>query len=236
MLKEKYDALLFDLDDTLFNHSYCYKQAIRDIVKCHNGLGHVDEESFISTFLKINQELWKDFQSNKISFRELSLKRLRMTFNQFSVNAGKEEIETINEIYHGNYLKNIVPVLQIKQLIEQIKGSFKVGIVTNGTSYNAYKKVQRLELNNIFNDEQIIVSEEIGYSKPQPQIFRHALERFRISPERTLFIGDNYYTDMCGANRAGMDTLWINPDELNPPLDFNPAYIVKSVLDIERLK
>ncbi|XXM71068.1 HAD family hydrolase [Lysinibacillus sphaericus] len=236
MLKEKYDALLFDLDDTLFNHSYCYKQAIRDIVKCHSGLGNVDEELFISTFLKVNQELWKDFQSNKISFRELSLKRLRMTFNKFSVNAGKEEIESINEIYHGNYLKNIVPDLQINHLIEQIIGSFKVGIITNGTSYNAYKKVQRLELNDLFKNEQIIVSEEIGYSKPHRQIFRHALDRLKIKPERTLFIGDNYYTDMCGADAAGMDTLWINPDELKPPLDFIPAYIVKSVLDIEHLE
>jgi FMN phosphatase YigB (HAD superfamily) len=235
-LLKKYDALLFDLDDTLFNHSYCYKKAIRDIVKCHNDLEHVDEELFVSAFWKFNQKLWKDFQSNKISFKELSLKRLRMTFNEFSVNAGNEEIESINEIYHGNYLKNIVPDLRIKQLIEHIKDGFKVGIVTNGTSYNAYKKIQRLELDTFFKDEQIIVSEEIGYSKPQRQIFHHALDRFRIIPERTLFIGDNYYTDMCGANAAGLDALWVNPYELKPPLDFIPAYTVKSVLEIEHLE
>ncbi|MEL3971484.1 HAD family hydrolase [Rossellomorea oryzaecorticis] len=237
MLHEKYKVLLFDLDDTLFNHSYCYKKAVTDTVKFHDCLNHLDEEVFFKTFAKNNQQLWKEFQCKRITFQELTLKRLISTLNQLYINISLEETESINEFYHGNYLKNIVPDPQIQKLLKRLKGIFKMGIVTNGTSFNAYKKVQRLGLNDVFGDEYIIVSEETGYSKPEPQIFYHVLEKFKINPEETLFVGDNYYTDICGASSIGMDTIWVNHFDLKPPTDTIPTYTVKSIFAIvERLR
>ncbi|MGR3764335.1 HAD family hydrolase [Rossellomorea sp. NS-SX7] len=233
MQLEKYDALLFDLDDTLFNHTNCYKKAVKDILKSHNSLNHLDEEVFFSTFSKNNQELLREYQSNKLPFQEFNLKRLGMTLKQFSVNLSNEETEKINEGYHVNYLKNIVPNPQIQKLFRRLKDTFKMGVVTNGTSYNAYKKINRLGLSGFFSEEHIIVSEEIGYSKPQREIFLHVLDHFTIKPEKSLFIGDNYYTDMCGASSVGMDTLWINHLGMDPPSDFTPVYILKNVLDLE---
>ena len=56
----------------------------------------------------------------------------------------------------------------------------------------------------------IIVSEAAGYKKPDPRIFRDALELTGISsPEQILFVGDNPHADIEGAKRFGMKTAWV---------------------------
>ncbi|MEG9298511.1 HAD family hydrolase [Mangrovibacillus sp. Mu-81] len=235
MSKQKYEVLLFDLDDTLFNHTYCYKKAVKDIVNSYEELNHIDDEQFFISFQKNNHTLWKEFQSKELSFHEFTLKRLKMTLNHFSVNISLEKIRRINESYHENYLRNIEPDSDMHNLLKQLKNTYQLGIVTNGTSYNAYKKVRRLGLVDCFNDEHIIISEEAGHSKPHPPIFYHVLELFKINPEKTLFIGDNYYTDICGAHSVGMDTLWVNHFNLDPPMDYVPTYDVKNIFHLKRV-
>lgn len=58
--------------------------------------------------------------------------------------------------------------------------------------------------------DPIVVSSEVGVAKPDPAIFRIALERAGIAPERCLYVGDNYYDDVVGSERAGMKSCLIN--------------------------
>ncbi|KPL60107.1 HAD family hydrolase [Rossellomorea vietnamensis] len=58
---------------------------------------------------------------------------------------------------------------------------------------------------------------------------------FKAEPARTLFIGDNYFTDIIGANSIGMDTLWINKYDHEFPGEVHPDYMTEHVLDLEKL-
>lgn len=108
------------------------------------------------------------------------------------------------------------------------------GIVTNGPSQMQRHKCQALGLDQIA--PFIIVSEEVGYAKPDPRIFRDALDATGLGrPERVMFVGDNPRTDIDGARRAGMKTAWIRrghqfPADLHPP-----DYAVDSVPEIQGL-
>lgn len=59
--------------------------------------------------------------------------------------------------------------------------------------------------------DDIIISSEAGLEKPDPGIFRLALERAGASPHQSLYIGDNYYDDVIGSRKVGMHCLLINP-------------------------
>lgn len=52
--------------------------------------------------------------------------------------------------------------------------------------------------------EQLIISARIGYDKPHPEIFRHALELMDVSPERAIHVGDSYQADVLGARASGI--------------------------------
>ena len=61
-----------------------------------------------------------------------------------------------------------------------------------------------------------VFSSEVGVRKPDPRIFRRALDALGVEPENALFVGDRLYEDVLGAARAGMRTvqaLWFRADE-----------------------
>ena len=59
----------------------------------------------------------------------------------------------------------------------------------------------------------VVTSSEHGIRKPSPAIFRHALELSGGRPEQSLFVGDSYDADYCGARGAGMRCLLIDPQK-----------------------
>ena len=108
------------------------------------------------------------------------------------------------------------------------------GIVTNGPSGMQRHKCQALGLDQIA--PFIIVSEEVGYAKPDPRIFRDALDATGLGrPERVMFVGDNPRTDIDGARRAGMKTAWVRRGQQFPADLYPPDYVIDSVLEIQRL-
>lgn len=57
----------------------------------------------------------------------------------------------------------------------------------------------------------VLDSAIIGINKPDPGIFRMALERAGVQPHEALFVGDNYPIDILGARRVGMAGVLFNP-------------------------
>jgi putative hydrolase of the HAD superfamily len=56
--------------------------------------------------------------------------------------------------------------------------------------------------------DTILISDAEGSSKPDPRIFRRALERLDITPTRSVFVGDHAEVDVAGARAAGMQAIW----------------------------
>jgi putative hydrolase of the HAD superfamily len=78
----------------------------------------------------------------------------------------------------------------------------------------------------------IVFSEEVGYRKPQPEIFLHALEQLGIDPENAMFVGDRLDTDVQGAARVGMATvqaLWFRADD-TPGIE--PDFMAFTPMDV----
>ncbi len=61
-----------------------------------------------------------------------------------------------------------------------------------------------------------MVAGEINVWKPDPAVFQHALKRMGTTPEQTIYVGDNYYADIVGAQSAGLQPVLIDPEEIFP--------------------
>jgi FMN phosphatase YigB (HAD superfamily) len=80
----------------------------------------------------------------------------------------------------------------------------------------------------------IVVSDQVGWRKPRPDIFHHALEAAGADPARTLFVGDKAELDVAGAQRVGMDAAWINPGrEALPEGVHPPEYEIRDLAELE---
>ena len=75
----------------------------------------------------------------------------------------------------------------------------------------------------------IIVSGDVGVSKPDPAIYGIACRRFGVAPGTVWYAGDNYTNDVVAAARAGLHTIWFNRKHFDlPENEIRPDCIVYS--------
>jgi len=67
--------------------------------------------------------------------------------------------------------------------------------------------------------DALVVSEEAGMSKPDPEIFRIALDRVGAPADHAVMLGDSWAADIVGAVRAGIRPVWFNPGRKPRPSD-----------------
>jgi len=60
---------------------------------------------------------------------------------------------------------------------------------------------------------------EVNSYKPDPGVFTHALERAKVTAKETVYIGDNYYADVVGSRRAGLQPVLYDPTGIFPEAD-----------------
>ncbi len=121
-------------------------------------------------------------------------------------------------------------------LLEQLKArGFRLGVISNAADEeNTQTLIDKGGIRPFF--ELIISSAGFGKRKPDPGIFRRALDHFGISPERAAMVGDTYEADIVGGKGVGIHTIWIRRGgqqgaEQSPAADVQ----VSSLLEIPRL-
>lgn len=88
-------------------------------------------------------------------------------------------------------------------ILRQLAGSYRLGALTNGNA-DIYKTDAAEYFDFAF------LAEEIGASKPAPDMFRAALEKTGVEPGQIVHVGDNPEHDILGASRVGLRTVWVN--------------------------
>lgn len=78
----------------------------------------------------------------------------------------------------------------------------KIGIVTNGYESDLEKIIPKLGVGDIF--DVLVAADSLGRRKPDPEVFLHAIRELNVPPSATVFVGDEYYTDYVGAEKAGL--------------------------------
>jgi putative hydrolase of the HAD superfamily len=94
-------------------------------------------------------------------------------------------------------------------VLDQLKGKYKLLLLTNGSPDLQNTKLDITpELVPYF--DHIVISGAFGRGKPDATIFEHALEKMSLTKDEAIMVGDNLMTDILGASRVGMKSVWIN--------------------------
>jgi putative hydrolase of the HAD superfamily len=119
-------------------------------------------------------------------------------------------------------------------LLDSLRGrGIKTGLVANAWPDPARllrTDVEAFGLTGLF--DVIVFSDEVGFRKPQPEIFLHALAELGVDPENAMFVGDRLETDVQGAARVGMATvqaLWFCADD-TPGIE--PDFMAFTPMDV----
>jgi HAD superfamily hydrolase (TIGR01549 family) len=103
-------------------------------------------------------------------------------------------------------------------LVELRARGYTLGLITNREDVqHFYELLDQMELRSHF--DVTLASGEVGIHKPEPGIFVAALEQAGTTAEESLYVGDNYWADVVGAQRAGVTPVLFDPYRLFPEAD-----------------
>jgi HAD superfamily hydrolase (TIGR01509 family) len=109
------------------------------------------------------------------------------------------------------------------QQLQQIGERYPIGVISNadGRIENVLRACGIADCFRTITDSGLV-----GYEKPHPEIFRHALKQMNAAPEESLYVGDVYSVDYLGATGAGMQAIL---------MDVPGAYCNKGLPRVETL-
>ena len=207
------EAVLFDVDDTLFDRRGAQDLVLDIIVNEHAALfDGLDMEEVRRTFAESDEITSRENDEGTLQegFRARRSK-LFLEMLQLDVSSW----EDIAALYVKRLPTVDAPVPGVQRVIEEPAKGFKLGVVSNGFRDVQYRKLDSLRIRERFGC--IVLSEEVGLNKPDPGIFKYAASVLKVEPSACLYVGDLFDMDVVGAKQAGMLACWFNPSGAAPP-------------------
>lgn len=215
---KEYRYILFDLDRTLWDFKSNSRRALRKAMEAL--VPEIDPVLFIGEYEKSNEKYWELYEKGIISKEKLRIDRFLHPLNLFGkFNEG--EASAVSEMYLSLMTEEKGLMPGTTETLEYLRGKgCRMSVVTNG-----FREVQYLKLKNSGIDgyfDSVIISDETGFHKPHPEIFRKAVDSINGKKDKSLMVGDNFANDIEGAMAFGMDQAFFNPEHL--PYSGNPTY------------
>lgn len=184
--------------------------------------------------LGVGREEWEEATSRALS--ELGRRRREgreMSFWEFSSlqlsGVGVEPVPELLEEMLSLYLSSFPRRLKrgARRVVEGLAASYRLGAISNSMSPAPRRLLEERGLDRYFR--VILVSGEVGYRKPHPEIFLRALRELGVSPEEAVHVGDRPDTDGEGARGVGMRFVLVSP---RTPERAEAQAVVPSVLEV----
>lgn len=225
---KKYKAIFLDWDDTIGDWTTAEHHALQDIYAGYqlNRL-YPTFEDYLNTYKPYNIELWGLYGRSEVTKEYLHLQRF---LRPLQVNGDSDEQISLARRMGDEFLRLTNKYFCLRpdaeKVVRYLAARYPLSIISNGFKEVQYYKFEHSGLAPYFT--HTLISEEVGINKPQPEIFRIALQRNGITAEEAVMIGDSYSSDIAGAKAAGIDQIWIHEGET----DETATYIVPRLTDI----
>ncbi|NDW12270.1 noncanonical pyrimidine nucleotidase, YjjG family [Bacteroides sp. 214] len=225
----KYKNLFIDLDDTLWAFSENSRETFKEMYDKHRFDRYFDSfDSYFDIYTTRNVELWELYTYDKITREQLNSERFAYPLRSVGVEDAQLLKDFREDYFEALPLKSkLMP--HAKEVLEYLTGKYHLYIISNGFRELQRRKMESSGIDGYF--KKIILSEDIGVMKPNPQIFYYALSATQSEIRNSLMIGDNWNADITGAREAGMDQMFYNVYKKDD-FPFYPTYLIEDLREI----
>lgn len=224
----KVKILLFDMDNTLIDRNNAMEQFIRHWLLSTTNLREEAQEAEVQTIL--GQDNWG--YMGRLEFCSWLLKRYDLLHD-----LSEEEQKLKTELFMSNMLRSIPGYLkppgEVISILAALKKKYRLLLATNGASETQRMKIGRSGLEEVFDKEDIYVSGEVGYDKPDKRYYQRILDDVKHPPQELMMVGDDPLNDIHGAALCGIQTCWVAHGRTYPQELIAPAKTIQTIREIE---
>ncbi len=213
-----YKHLFFDLDHTIWDFDKNAEETLNELYHTYKlkDLGLHSPDRFIEVYTHNNHQLWAEYHMGKITKEKLRETRFSKTFIDLGLSPN-----LIPQRFEDDYV-NICPTKtnlfpEAHETLRYLKERYSLHLISNGFKESTELKVSKNGLNVYF--ENVVISEVVGFNKPDRAIFNHALTLANAGISESIMIGDSLEADIRGAQDYGMKAIYFNPERKEIPED-----------------
>lgn len=190
-------AIIFDLDNTLVNFIAMKKRAITAAVEAMIDAGLEQPQD------EIVQRIWQIYDERGYEHQTVFDDLLENLFGKIDHKILASGIVAYRQAREAS----LVTYPHVSStLIELTKMGFKLAVVSDAPTREAWLRLCYLKLHHVF--DAVVTYEDTFKRKPDPAPFLKALSLLNVPAEATLMIGDWAERDMLGAKQLGMITVF----------------------------
>lgn len=229
-------AVLLDLDDTILDDSGNVSHCWREACFAHRvELGGVDPAALHQVIERTRAWFWSDPERHREG--RLDLDAARRGIVRASLAEMRLEIpelgEKIAEHYRAQRHLGIEPLEEAIETVRWLRESgCRLALLTNGAAAAQRSKIVRFHLTELF--DLILIEGELGYGKPDPRVYRTALDGLEAEPHETWMAGDNLEWDVAAPQRLGIYAIWVDRvgAGLPPGNGVHPDRVIRSLAEL----
>lgn len=217
----RYDYILFDADNTLFDFDQSERRALRLTLE---GAGCPCNDVTEGLYAAVNRALWARFDRGEVTREWLVVERFAAFLRIMGLPGDPQDL---NRAYLDYLSRTVILYPGAEALCRRLSRRYTLAVITNGVASAQRGRFERSPLKELV--PFLFISGEMGVSKPQTEYFRQVFQTMGITdPGRALVVGDNLLTDVWGGLNAGADAVWYNPRHLPGDPEIRPALEVDS--------
>ncbi|HEY3556336.1 MAG TPA: HAD family hydrolase [Kribbella sp.] len=195
-------AVVFDLDNTLFDHSGSAERGLRGWVA---GLGVVPTDALVAEWFVIEDRVYPAWLAGELSHQGQRRQRMREFLPLLGIEVPGTDAG-LDEVFDGYlrlYRDSWVAYPDARPALEVARGNgWRIGVLTNGSTKQQNAKLEAIGLAGFV--DVVCTSESLGVSKPDPLAYHRVCEALGVEPADTLMVGDNLELDVLAAREAGL--------------------------------
>jgi len=202
-------AVGFDFVETLVhvsvNHELCMKNLVESLraegIRFSPDDFSLNYSAVIHKYRHVREVLYKEVSNETWVSEALGLLG-------HSVDSGSEVVKRAVDAYFQPYIDSLTLSPGTLVTLSKVHRRFSTGLISNFTVARViHKCLERLGLTRLL--DRVIVSEEIVWRKPHPNIFKELVRSLNVEPEEAVFVGDSLVHDVYGAKNSGLRAVWI---------------------------
>ncbi|MCW1941684.1 HAD family hydrolase [Bacillus anthracis] len=198
--------VVFDLDETIFNHTDGEIESLKVIYHTDFKTLGVTFDDFYGMFVKFNKIVWKDFEKGIQGIEETLFNRFKLLCEFYGI---EKDLANLTLRYSHEYVKKCAPYKGVHKLLQELKNmGLSLAVCSNGMEEIQMGKMAYHNVKEFFSYFQF--GSKCPFCKPHLQFFDALLEQLNVQPYEILFVGDSLLNDITPAENLGMRSLHIN--------------------------
>jgi putative hydrolase of the HAD superfamily len=229
-------AMFFDLDDTIISFNGIAMPLWKELSEAYcRRTGHFQGQQLFETIRNTARWYWGDKERHREGRLDIANARRQIVKQAFRELGSDDEraAYALADEFSTKRVERITMFPGAKETLEALKQrGIRLALMTNGDAVGQNAKIDRFQLRPYF--EHVFVEGEVGFGKPDPRVYRLALQTMQVSPQEVWMIGDNLEWDVGTPQKFGIYGIWNDYRDRGLPesSDVVPDRIISSIREL----